>query len=224
MFLDFDGPIIDVSEKYYRVYADILARHKVPVLSKEEYWQAKREKTPDDVILKHTEAFPVENYHQERKGLIETDYYLAYDRLQDGVVEVLNRLFGKYELILVTLRTSPDQLRKELQYFNLEKYFTAVLTSPAERSPRWAIKVSLIKDCLDGKTLDNGVVIGDTETDILAGRELGFTTIAVLNGIRTHEILSETNPTFLVRSIIELRDLFSQNRLFELLISPPNIY
>lgn len=207
LFFDLDGPIINVSERYYRVYADVLTRHSVPVLSKEEYWQAKREKMPDSVILKHIKAFSVESYQQERKGLIETDHYLAYDRLQDGVVEVLNQLFVKYELVLVTLRTSPDQLRKELQYFNLEKYFAAVLTSPAESSPRWAIKVSLIKDYLDGKTRDNGVVIGDTETDILTGNRLGYRTIGVLNGIRSRRLLLDAQPLYLVDTIRDILDL-----------------
>lgn len=204
IFFDLDGPIIDVSEKYYRVYADILARQNVRALPKHDYWQAKREKTPDDVILKGAGAPLVDNYRRERKKTIESDYYLSYDRLQDGAVAVLEDLSKKYELVLVTLRSHADQLKKELQYLDLNNYFAAVLTSSEETSPRWTIKVSLIKGYLAGKASDNGVVIGDTETDILAGHNLGYRTIGVLNGIRSRRLLSEAKPTHLVDSIIDV--------------------
>lgn len=207
IFLDLDGPIIDVSEKYYRVYVDILSRHNVPVLSKEEYWQAKREKTPDEVILKNTGFFCVESYRKERKDLIESDRYLLYDRLQDGALDVLNTLCRKHELVLVTLRSHPDQLKKELQYLHLDKYFAAVLTSPTETSPRWGVKVSLIKKYLDGKMITGGVMIGDTETDILAGNSLGCRTIGVLNGIRSRRLFKEAQPTYLVETIRHVLNL-----------------
>ena len=37
MFWDLDGPILDVSKKYYTVYRDILLEHKEKPLSKKKY-------------------------------------------------------------------------------------------------------------------------------------------------------------------------------------------
>ena len=58
IFFDLDGPILDVSEKYYKVYADILSQKGFRVLSKTEYWDAKRNKIPEYDILLKSMAIP----------------------------------------------------------------------------------------------------------------------------------------------------------------------
>lgn len=202
IFFDLDGPILDVSEKYYRVYSDILSQNGFKVLSKSEYWNAKREKISDIEVLQKSSAEPfIEKYLHERKLLIEADPYLFYDKLQVGALHILETLYKKNKLILVTLRTYPEQLYKQLEYLNIKKYFFSVLSSGEEANPRWKIKYNLIKNFLNKKMSTGNILIGDTETDILAGKELGFKTIAVLNGIRTEEILLKTNPDIIMKSI-----------------------
>lgn len=215
IFIDLDGPILDVSEKYYRVYSDILSQNGFKVLSKSEYWNAKREKVPDLEILQRSIAGSfLESYLYERKLLIESDPYLMYDKLQDGAVQVLEKLSENNELILVTLRTYPEQLHKQLEYLNIKKYFFSILSSSDEANPRWTIKYNLIKGFLVNKRISHGIFIGDTETDVLAGKELGFKTIVVLNGIRSHDLLIETRPSFVVNSI---NDILSLNIIYHYL-------
>lgn len=204
-FFDLDGPILDVSEKYYKVYSDILSQNGFKVLSKSEYWDAKREKISDIEILQKSIAVPfLDRYKYERKLLIESDPYLICDNLQDGAVNVLERLSKDKELVLVTLRTSPEQLHKQLEHLNLKKYFSTVLSSAEETNPRWEIKYRLMKSFLDKQKSHDGILIGDTETDILAGNNLGFKTVAVLNGIRSYRFLKEAAPTYIIDSIKEI--------------------
>ena len=52
---DFDGPIVDVSERYYRVYQICLDKtrnpgQKVRKLTKGEFWQLKRSRVPETQI------------------------------------------------------------------------------------------------------------------------------------------------------------------------------
>lgn len=52
LITDFDGPIIDVSERYYKVYEYCLEKTRYPdqsvqQLSKEEFWQLKRSRVPE---------------------------------------------------------------------------------------------------------------------------------------------------------------------------------
>jgi len=205
VFLDLDGPILDVSEKYYQVYVDILQRHGFDSLSKKEYWNAKRNKVPESEILEQTDAMSIlESYQRQRKLLFESDQYLKFDRIQDGTTEVLENFAQHYRLVLVTLRTFPEQLYKELKCFNLNQYFSTVLTSGSDIKPRWKIKYNLINSYLKGTTLKRGLIIGDTETDILAGKKLRFKTVGVLNGIRSYDILFSAQPTHLVSSISEI--------------------
>jgi phosphoglycolate phosphatase-like HAD superfamily hydrolase len=208
LFFDLDGTLIDISEKYYRVYEDILAEAGFSTIEKKEYWNAKRQKVPEDQILAMTDAKEFyEQYTKKRVALIESDYYLSDDCLQDGVIEVLKNFSMKYQLILVTLRRSTAQLDKQLVNLKLIDYFTDVLSSGEDLEPRWVIKYNLIREYLGSEYDSSHIVIGDTETDIKAGNELCFKTIAILNGIRTKELLIMSNPTFICESVGDLLNL-----------------
>ena len=56
IFFDLDGPILDVSAKYYRVYHDLLDEFGFPSLPRDQYWEAKRNKVSDESILRKTGA------------------------------------------------------------------------------------------------------------------------------------------------------------------------
>ena len=210
LFFDLDGTLIDISEKYYRVYVDILAEAGFSTIGKKEYWNAKRQKVPEDQILAMTGAKEFyEQYTKKRMALIESDYYLSDDRLQEGVIEVLKNFSMKHQLILVTLRRSASQLYKQLVNLELIDYFTDVLSSGEDLEPRWMIKYNLIKEYLGSGYASSHMLVGDTETDIKAGNELCFKTIAILNGIRTKELLILSNPTFVCESVGDLLNLES---------------
>ena len=53
-FFDLDGTILDISKRYYFIYYDIIKKFGGVPLPKCVYWDYKRNKTPDDVILKRS--------------------------------------------------------------------------------------------------------------------------------------------------------------------------
>jgi phosphoglycolate phosphatase-like HAD superfamily hydrolase len=55
---------------------------------------------------------------------------------------------------------------------------------------------------------DDFVVVGDTEADISAGKELGITTVVVTSGNRSREFLEALEPNFLINGLSELIGLF----------------
>jgi phosphoglycolate phosphatase-like HAD superfamily hydrolase len=198
LFFDLDGTLIDISEKYYRVYNDILTEAGFSTIGKKEYWDAKRHKVPENQILAMTKANDFyKEYNKKRLLSIESAYYLSYDSLTEEVIEVLKDFSTKYQLVLVTLRRSASQLDTQLVNLKLMDYFVDVLSSGEDLIPRWMIKYNLIKEYLGDEYNSDHILIGDTETDIKAGNKLGFKTIAILNGIRTKELLIMSNPDFI---------------------------
>ncbi len=71
-------------------------------------------------------------------------------------------------------------------------------------NPRWRVKYRLINDFLNGTDIGSSYLIGDTETDILAGKELGYVTIAVQNGIRDRNSLEKVNPDYMIDSLANI--------------------
>lgn len=211
LFLDLDGPILDVSDRYYRVYRDILINRNFDVLEKQGYWNAKRQKITEIQILNKTGAGSFyKKYLRKRLTLIENDFYLFFDSVQEGAIEFFEKYSKRHRLVIVTLRKDTLQLIKQLVDLDLKKYFSHVLSSSKEVKPHWKVKYDLIKGYLVDKSDANCVLIGDTETDIIAGNELGLTTIGVLNGIRTKKLLLESNPDFIYKSF---EDFVTQNQL-----------
>jgi len=204
VFLDLDGPILDVSYKYWRVHRDVLVDLVKPYLSKDEYWHLKRTRTPVPDILARVGAQEItDEYTRMRIARIETPEYLNYDRVWPGVREALVALARDHRLVLVTLRRSAEALHGELERLKLTPLFDRVLSSGEQRTPRWGIEVDLIHS--DGYQAEMpGMIVGDTETDIRAGQILGLHTVAVTFGIRTAEYMASLSPDVLIHSPEEL--------------------
>lgn len=206
IFFDLDGPILDVSEKYYRLYYDILNKNNLKALSKKTFWSLKRDEVGIENILDRSRAKHfVHHYQKQWKKLIESDYYLGFDRLQPTVKKILNQLSREYDIILVTLRSSRKQLIKELENLEIEKYFSEILSSGSVLKPRWKIKYGLIKKYGKVKGISiKGTFIGDTATDIVAAKKLGLYSVATENGIRNKAALKIINPDLIISNLRKL--------------------
>ncbi|WP_088890768.1 HAD family hydrolase [Leptolyngbya ohadii] len=127
---DFDGPIMDVSERYYRVYQFCLesvrrAEQSVDMLTKAEFWQCKRSQIPEREIgrrsgLDETQAL---EFARLRKQTVHTLPYLVHDVLVPGAIESLERIQqANIELIVMTMRRV-QELDAALHQYNLERFF-----------------------------------------------------------------------------------------------------
>jgi len=209
IFWDLDGPILDVSEKYYYVYRDILTGFNQRTLTKNEFWNYKRSKKSLFDILSKTNSEKLLNKFSELwiKN-IETYKYQKLDRLQNGALEILSKISNDNELVMVTLRRNRQRLLEQLDELNLKHYFKSILSSGEDLKPRWKIKFNLINEYLLNSHNHNHMIIGDTETDIVAGNNLGFYTIGLLCGIRNKKLI-DSKPDKLLNETLELMDFFS---------------
>jgi phosphoglycolate phosphatase len=203
-FLDLDGPILDVSVRHYRVYADSIASLRGTPVSQQVYWAAKRRKTPDRALLVLS-GLPdaTASYHALKLQAIESPAYLAHDRIQQYAVKSLEQIALRYDLVLVTLRHSRSALEQQLAELRLVPLFRKILSAPAGPHSGWETKCALVREA--GLTPRSGdFFAGDTETDILVGRALGITTVAVCDGIREEGILRQYAPDFVVFTLSDL--------------------
>lgn len=204
IYCDLDGPILDVSRKYWQVHKDVLVELGKSYLLKDKYWRLKRERTPISDILACVGAQDVsDEYTRMCIARIEMPEYLKYDRVWPGVLEALTALGHDHRLMLVTLRRSAEALRGELDYLKLRPLFDRVLSSGERCAPHWRMKMDLIRS--DGYQMGTpGMIIGDTELDILTGKQLGLWTVGVLCGIRTRKHLEAVGADVILPSIVEL--------------------
>lgn len=210
IFLDLDGPLLTISDRYYALYLHLMDKFNKNVISKEAYWELKKNKATTIDILSKTNAGDIVNeYLHERLRIIETEEFLQYNKLIPNTSEILSELAKDYLLVIVTLRNNRTLLLKELEKFGLMKYFTRVLSSGEDIQPRWKIKFNLISENFPDKK-NRFLMVGDTETDILAGKNLKMLTIGVLSGIRSREILLGCAPDFIIDDINTLHQIIKE--------------
>ena len=203
IFFDLDGPILDVSKRYYKVFIDITYSNQI---SKGIFWSFKKEKKPWKNIFKQAGLNLNEKiFLRKWFGNIEKRRYLKLDRLQQKVKKVLAALRKKNSLYLISLRQSKSNLFWQLKYLGLDGYFDKVIHCKNTKSYGWLNKAKLIKQNLSSPK--EAIIIGDTEIDIRAAKLAKIKSVAVLCGIREKKLLVKEKPDYIVSDIRNLNKL-----------------
>ena len=233
LITDFDGPIMDVSERYYQVYLECLAQVRRPrqalmTLSKAEFWALKRARVPEKEIGLRSglNASQSQTFAQLRADLVHTMPYFEYDTIIPGAVEALERLQAAgVDLVVMTMRRVRE-LNYALNRYDLGRFFAP------ER--RYCLGNDYVKT---GDTKDKPLLmaramtelppasptwmVGDTEADMASAQSQNLPAVAVLSGIRDRDQLIQCDPTHVVRNFASAVELFlEQEQLIERLWSP----
>lgn len=220
---DFDGPIIDVSQRYYLVYQLCLEKTRSPQqevkeLSFSEFWNLKRSHTPEKqiAILSGLEDTQAEAFAKLRKQTVHTHPYFQYDTLKPGAVDALLKVQqAGCDLVVMTMRRV-SELNYAFEQHNLSRFF------PEDR--RYCLSDDYVKTRdIDDKPLlmkralaelppaaDNWM-IGDTEADIAAAQKHGIKAIAVESGIRDRTQLERYQPNYYLPSLNDAVDFILKN-------------
>jgi phosphoglycolate phosphatase len=202
--IDLDGPILDVSERYYRVYGDTLNLIGIAPLNKESYWHLKRSKVSEPEILARSGTADndlIKEYLDARAKRIESAEYLLFDQVWPGTRETLRVLRSQSALVLVTMRTSKELLDRQLDSLKVLDAFDCILAAGAAPATddRGRQKAQMVRDCYRNEDF-KGWFVGDSEADIQSGHLLGLRTAAITFGIRNVDHLSAVLPDVLLDS------------------------
>lgn len=215
LITDFDGPIMDVSERYYRVYQLCLEKTKRPeqtihTLSKSEFWDLKRARIPEKQIGMRSglDEEQAQEFALLRRQTVHTLPYLIYDRPIPEAVEMLEKLQKQgIDLVVMTMRRVKE-LEVAFEEYDLRRFF------PLDRCYCLSndyIKTADVKDkpLLMEKALQelppasDTWTIGDTEADIIAAKTHNIKVIGVLSGIRDRTQLERYQPDFIATNLVE---------------------
>lgn len=225
LFCDFDGPIVDVSERYYRTYrlglTTLQTNHQenygeplpLQLLSKNQFWWMKRNRVADtDIAIRSGVPVDlVDTLLHQVQCVVNHPNLLQWDSLQPGTETAIHQLKrAGIRLVLVTLR-HPHQVQAFLQAHDLSQYIDEIfgaLDIDAAHLNRADQKVALLERAIaaqksQGYQTFPTCMIGDTEADIIAGRQAGITTVAVTNGIRSHNYLKRYQPTSIASNLLQ---------------------
>ncbi len=126
--------------------------------------------------------------------------------LYPGVRDALEYYAGKKKLAVATSNLYPAAM-KMLHDLNIFRYFDLIVTGDdVERAKPDPECVNYILKSL-GCSRDAAIMVGDTPTDIVTGKNAGIATCAVLYGIGTLAELNPCAPDFMVENLMELKQI-----------------
>ncbi len=219
LITDFDGPIIDVSERYYRVYQFCLEKtrrlnQEVKQLTLAEFWHLKRLQVPEKQIgmASGLDEAQVEEFAQLRRQTVHTELYFQYDTLAPGAVDALLKIQqAGVDLAVMTMRRVWE-LDYAFKKFDLGKFFPEnrcyCLSNDYVKTRDIDDKPLLMARAIEElPPVADTWMVGDTEADIAAAKKHGIPVIAVECGIRDRTRLEQHQPNLIVKNLSSAVDL-----------------
>lgn len=222
LFCDFDGPIADVSDRYYRTYQLALEETKsayaakgisLPIrrLTKTQFWQMKQNRVPDTTIADWSglSDLEVEEFLAQVQRLVNQSDLLDLDRLQPRAKTALMGLSDRgIRVVIVTLRKA-SQVLEFLHHHDLATTVSQIYgaqDTEAAYPNRVEHKTAQLKEAIAeqhrfGLSTTASWMIGDTEADVCAGHATGLPTLALTCGIRSDAYLKGFRPTYIARDL-----------------------
>ncbi len=213
---DFDGPIIDVSERYYRAYLESLKgieKNRLNILEKSTFWDLKKIRINDFEIglmsgLTLNES--IETAELRRSLNFKIDLFI-HDRLFPDIYDVFSELTKRnIFFFIVTLRRN-SHLVYAMKQFKLNKYITAEKTFSVEDKKNFTNDIQekyvLLVNAFNrlGFNPKETWMIGDSETDIHSGRLAKYSkVIGITRGIRSKEQLETLKPDHIIDNLSEV--------------------
>lgn len=238
VFCDFDGPIMDVSDRYYYTYCSAIAHvkeslastdldafHAIQLLSKSVFWDLKQNRAPDLEIAMRSGLKPshMDQFTGHVQSTVNQPSLLSHDKLQTGGRWALMQLRSQgIRLVLVTLRQQ-EQVLTILHEEGLHHLFNDVWGSHdamAAYHNQANHKEVLLRQAFEAAQRGSSTpiqtcMIGDTEADILAGQAVGIPTVALSCGVRSRRYLESYRPSRIYPNLLTAVQSILAQRLLQ---------
>lgn len=198
IFLDWDGVIIDSLQIYLELFEHLCERYQRPLPIRDaqgfrQWYQPRWERNFAEMGFSDQEYQEVCAYYPS---------VLDYGRAPffEGLGELLADLSQRHPLLVMS--TAPTaSISERLQVGGLAKFFSSVNGSDDGSTD----KIPKIRRLMQQFPSGRGIMVGDTDLDIEAGRANGLQTVGVSYGWISEERLAAAKPDRLVSQPEALR-------------------
>jgi phosphoglycolate phosphatase len=127
--------------------------------------------------------------------------------LYPGIAELLNDLFDRGKVLILVTSKPTTYARKILENFELGRLFDGIIG--AELDGTRSSKEETIKFVIGayGGSTSGYVMIGDRGDDIIGARSNNIDSIGVLYGYGKTSEVTESNPTFVAKTVEDIREI-----------------
>jgi len=148
------------------------------------------------------EAIRVYRRHYDQVGFFQNELY-------PGIMELLADLRQAGKTLAVATTKAEPYAHKTLEYLKIDRFFPRELVVGAHLDGTRANKAEVIATVLErlGGGTEDKVMVGDRKFDIIGAKANGLDVIAVTYGFGDRSEIEAHEPTLIVNSVQELREL-----------------
>jgi len=175
ILFDLDGVLIDSFECWYQAFNAMLRAYGEKEMSREEF----TEKCWGPDLNHNLDALNLDE-EAGKYCINEQLKLIEFIELFPGVKEVLSRVREEYKLKIGLVTNTPKKnVHRILEYFHLSNYFDVIVTGDDVKRGKPDAEI-VIEACEKLKTMpENAILVGDTESDFMAGKSAGCAVIGV---------------------------------------------
>jgi phosphoglycolate phosphatase len=150
------------------------------------------------------------DYYRERfkeEGMFENEL--------NSNIPLLLKSLKEQQYTLVVATSKPTVFSEQiLKYFNIDQYFDIIVGSNLDgtRTSKTEI-IQYILDKYKEHNVNEFIMIGDRKHDIIGANNTGIDSIGVTYGYGSFEELGHSNPTYIVNSVNQLKDILMANQV-----------
>jgi len=200
IFLDLDGTIVDSREAYYEA-----ARTAFQAMCQKPPKAEAMLEIPRRLELKQSLGDIIKSDPRKfLKVYLRTFYAITPEKtkLLPNVSFTLKALSKKAKLALITMRSvTKENMIKELEQFGIAKHFTHVITALDTDRPKPS--PDALMECVKAveAQICDCIIVGDSISDVKAGKAAGAKTAAVLSGLFFKKELTKEKPDLILKDI-----------------------
>lgn len=209
---DIDGTLVNINNFHIQAYRDaykkICNTDVQDELILSHFGKAEHEQQEaifsEMNLLKEKIPELIQTYIENVKALVTRDKIVPLP----GVIELLTELKKDKNIILgIVTGNTEAMMELILKSAGLLHFFTVFGFDDSKVKSR----VDIVKNALRkaGSSITRIIVIGDTVTDIEAGKAVGATTVGVATGTNTYERLNAAKPDIVIASLEDYNELLN---------------
>lgn len=216
IIFDLDGTLIDSIDIYFTIVEKVLERLNMPSVSRASILAAAESENfnwdlvlPEELTKRKTEII---DQAWEIVDEIAPPLFEKNVKLMPGADRILKRMDSdglKVGLVTSTRRSYLKIKMQPLKTAGVAELFEAIITSDDTQKRKPAADPLIA--CAQKLRLDpyKCAYVGDTHTDMQAGRAAGMKTIGVLTGFDPLELLQKETPDAIIESIGHLMEVIA---------------
>jgi len=211
VIFDMDGTLVDSIDIYFKIIEIALERLKLPQVSRKRVLDA-----AEDGDFNWEFVLPREVHHKKDKIIpaaweiideIAPQMFAENIKLIRGADHILQTISTSIPRIGLVTSTQWKDLKIKMQPLKsagVDKLFDVIITSDDVEKRKPAPEPLIA--CAQKLHVESGkcVYVGDTGTDIKAGKAAGMKTVGVLTGFDNYDMLANEGPDAIIDSIENL--------------------